>query len=32
VPDHDPVPRLPDGGVDEAAVTKIRFIEVTDYH
>ena len=31
-PDHDPLPKLPDGGLDEGAVTKIRFLEVTDYH
>jgi proteic killer suppression protein len=31
-PDHDPAPKLPDAGVDEAAVTRIRLIEVTDYH
>lgn len=32
VPDHDPLPLLLDGGVDEAAITKIRFVEVVDYH
>jgi plasmid maintenance system killer protein len=32
VPDHDPVPRLPDGGLDEAAVTRIQCIEIVDYH
>lgn len=32
VPDHDPVPIRPDGGLDLAAVTAITIIEVTDYH
>ncbi len=32
VPDHDPLPRLPNGGLDERAVTRIRVIEVVDYH
>jgi toxin HigB-1 len=32
VPAHDPVPVKPDGGVDLAAVTDIRIIEVVDYH
>ncbi len=32
VPDHDPVPTLPDGGTDETQVTRIKFIEVVDYH
>lgn len=31
-PDQDPVPRLPDGAVDEAAVARIRVLEVVDYH
>ena len=31
-PDHSPLPTLPDGGVDLAAVTRIRIIEVVDYH
>lgn len=31
-PDHDPVPRLDDDGIDEAAVTRIRIEEVEDYH
>lgn len=31
-PDHDPVPRLPDGGIDKAAVTSIEIIDVVDYH
>lgn len=32
VPDHDPVPLLPDGGVDVAAVAAIQIIEIVDYH
>lgn len=32
VPNHDPVPALPDGGIDLAAVTRIRLKEVVDYH
>ena len=31
-PDHDPVPRLDDGGVDTTRVTDIRIKEVNDYH
>ena len=31
-PNHDPVPRLPDGGVNLDEVTSIIIIEVTDYH
>jgi plasmid maintenance system killer protein len=31
-PDHDPTPRLDDGGIDCAAVTRIRIKEVIDYH
>ena len=29
---HDPVPRQSDGGVDLVLVTRIRIIEVVDYH
>jgi proteic killer suppression protein len=32
VPDHDPVPLRPDGGIDFAAVTAVTIIEVVDYH
>lgn len=32
VPDHDPVPRRPDGGVDVTQITAITIIEVEDYH
>lgn len=31
-PDHDPIPRRPDGGVDTERVTAIVIIEVIDYH
>lgn len=30
--DHDPIPRLNDGGIDLEKVTAVRFIEVVDYH
>lgn len=29
---HDPIARLPDGGIDRSNVTKIVIKEVTDYH
>jgi proteic killer suppression protein len=32
VPDHDPVPTLSDGGVDETLVTKVVITEVVNYH
>lgn len=32
IPDHDPVPRKDDGGIDLAQVTKITILEITDYH
>jgi proteic killer suppression protein len=32
VPDHDPIPRRPDGGVDIDRVTAIIITEVIDYH
>lgn len=31
-PDHNPVPRLDDGGIDTNKVTNIRIKEVEDYH
>jgi proteic killer suppression protein len=31
-PNHNPIPRLPDGGIDRAVVTRIRILEVVDYH
>jgi proteic killer suppression protein len=30
--DHDPVPTLPDGGVDRSRVTALRVLSVEDYH
>lgn len=32
VPDHNPVPATPDGGIDRRAITSIRILEVADYH
>jgi proteic killer suppression protein len=32
LPDHEPVPRLDDGGIDRAGVTRIEITEVVDYH
>lgn len=31
-PDHNPVPRKSDGGLDWPHVTRIRVIEIIDYH
>ncbi len=31
VPDHEPVPRTSDGGIDPSKVTRIQVIEVIDY-
>lgn len=31
-PDHSPVPRLPDGGIDRSLVTDIVILEMVDYH
>lgn len=31
-PDHDPVPRLENGGIDLEAVTVIQILDVVDYH
>lgn len=31
-PDHNPVPRTPDGGLDWPQITRIRVIEIIDYH
>lgn len=31
-PDHEPVPRLDDGGIDTTNVTNIKIKEVDDYH
>ena len=32
VPDHDPVPSRPDGGLDWAGVTRVVILEVVDTH
>lgn len=32
VPDHNPVPRKADGGLDWAQVTRVLVTEVVDYH
>jgi proteic killer suppression protein len=31
-PDHEPIPRKDDGGIDLTKVTAITFINVIDYH
>ena len=31
-PNHDPVPRTEDGGIDTSRVTAITIMEVVDYH
>lgn len=31
-PAHNPVPLLADGGLDWAGVTRVRILEVVDYH
>ena len=31
-PDHEPLPRMSDGGIDTGRVTAITIIEVVDYH
>jgi proteic killer suppression protein len=32
VPEHDPIPRKPDGGLDWDLVTAITVLEIVDYH
>lgn len=32
VVDHNPIPQLPDSGIDRDKVTAIRFVEVGNYH
>lgn len=32
MPNHDPVPKLPSGGLDWSRVTEILILEVKDYH
>jgi toxin HigB-1 len=31
-PANEPLPELPDGGLDRTRVTKVRVLEVVDYH
>lgn len=31
-PDHNPLPKKPDGGLDWAKVTRVTVIEIIDYH
>ena len=31
-PDHDPIPRMKDGGIDLQKVTAITILDVTEYH
>lgn len=31
-PDHDPVPRRSDGGMDLERIDRVRIVEVIDYH
>jgi proteic killer suppression protein len=31
-PDHAPLPTLVDGGLDTEAITRVRIVEVVDYH
>jgi proteic killer suppression protein len=31
-PNHDPVPTVPDGGIDRSKVTAIAIEEIVDYH
>jgi proteic killer suppression protein len=32
VPDHEPIPHKPDGGLDWKNITQITIIEIVDYH
>ena len=32
VPDHDPIPRTRDGGIELKSVIKIKILNVEDYH
>lgn len=31
-PTNEPLPKLPDGGFDRSRITKVRILEVVDYH
>jgi plasmid maintenance system killer protein len=30
--DHEPIPRLKNGGIDKSMITRIVIVEITDYH
>ena len=30
--DQNPIPRLPDGGIDKSKVTRVLIVEIADYH
>jgi proteic killer suppression protein len=32
LPNHDPLPRTDDGGIELGAITRITITEVVDYH
>jgi proteic killer suppression protein len=32
IPNHDPLPTKPDGGLDWKRITAVKIIEVKDYH
>jgi proteic killer suppression protein len=32
VPDHDPLPTTPEGGLDRTQVTRILIVEIVNYH
>lgn len=32
IPDHEPIPTKPDGGLDWSAVTSVLITEIVDYH
>ena len=31
-PDHDPIPRLPDGVIDREKVTRVKILKIDNYH
>ncbi len=31
-PNHDPIPKLDDGGIDRTKVVSIKIVEIVDYH
>lgn len=32
VPDHEPIPRLPEGGLDLGLITAVLILDITDTH